>query len=273
MRRLSSLVLRKWKEKERWTGRRRSEPYAGGNEEEEDEGEETKKENRDKLTYGRMMRRKSEPCGATEEDQTEEKKKSGARRERRMYEPSVEEEVRRDRRRAEPGRGRERRKSTSWLMAEDRAAGQADGTKLRRRSEPCGVLHVQLLPLSGRRRRELLQRWTGRRASCSEEEECHMTRGRSDPVGPLDYSKQNTARWFIDPPPHEGTSCCSSAPPPVAGTHSLTAAGSLVVSGVCAGAALRRSGLGQHGVCRSVQSCRRRRDGLVRSGLCGINQS
>lgn len=274
MRRLSSLVLRKWKEKERWTGRRRSEPYAGGNEEEEDEGEETKKENRDRLTYGRMMRRKSEPCGATEEDQTEEKKKSGARRERRTYEPSVEEEeVRRDRRRAEPGRGRERRKSTSWLMAEDRAAGQADGTKLRRRSEPCGVLHVQLLPLSGRRRRELLQRRTGRRASCSEEEECHMTRGRSDPIGPLDYSKQNTARWFIDPPPHEGTSCCSSAPPPVAGTHSLTAAGSLVVSGVCAGAALRRSGLGQHGVCRSVQSCRRRRDGLVRSGLCGINQS
>ncbi|XP_076744743.1 5'-AMP-activated protein kinase subunit gamma-2 isoform X1 [Maylandia zebra] len=202
MRRLSSLVLRKWKEKERWTGRRRSEPYAGGNEEEEDEGEETKKENRDRLTYGRMMRRKSEPCGATEEDQTEEKKKSGARRERRTYEPSVEEEeVRRDRRRAEPGRGRERRKSTSWLMAEDRAAGQADGTKLRRRSEPCGVLHVQLLPLSGRRRRELLQRRTGRRASCSEEEECHMTRGRSDPVGPLDY----TYSLSSPPPP--------SAPP------------------------------------------------------------
>lgn len=259
MRRLSSLVLRKWKEKERWTGRRRSEPYAGGDEdeEEEDEGEETKKENRDR----RMMRRKSEPCGATEEDQTEEKKKSSARRERRTSEPSAEEEeVRRDRRRAEPGRGRERRKSTSWLMAEDRAAGQADGTKLRRRSEPCGVLHVQLLPLSGRRRRELLQRRTGRRASCSEEEECHMTRGRSDPAGPLDYSKQNTARWFIDLPPHEGTSCCSSAPPPVAGTHSLTAAGPshtgtrLPVcegprwSQVCVGAALRRSGLGQHAV-------------------------
>lgn len=195
MRRLSSLVLRKWKEKERWTGRRRSEPYAGGDEdeEEEDEGEETKKENRDR----RMMRRKSEPCGATEEDQTEEKKKSSARRERRTSEPSAEEEeVRRDRRRAEPGRGRERRKSTSWLMAEDRAAGQADGTKLRRRSEPCGVLHVQLLPLSGRRRRELLQRRTGRRASCSEEEECHMTRGRSDPAGPLDYTHS-----LSSPPP------------------------------------------------------------------------
>lgn len=251
MRRLSSLVLRKWKEKERWTGRRRSEPYAGGNEEEE--GEETKRENRDRLTYGRMMRRKSEPCGATEEDQTEEKKKSGARRERRTCEPSVEEEaVRRDRRRAEPGRGRERRKSTSWLMAEDRAAGQADGTKPRRRSEPCGVLHVQLLPVSGRRRRELLQRRTGRRASCSEEEERHMTRGRSDPAGPLDYSKQNTARGLSTRPPTRA--------PPAAALHLLLDPGGLR----CAGAALRRSGLGQ-----SVQSCRRRRR-LVRSGpLCG----
>uniref|UniRef100_A0A3B4H6T5 Uncharacterized protein n=1 Tax=Pundamilia nyererei TaxID=303518 RepID=A0A3B4H6T5_9CICH len=109
--------------------------------------------------------------------------------------------------------------------------------------------------------------------SRNKRDKARSTVGRSDPVGPLDYSKQNTAQWFIDPPPHEGTSCCSSAPPPVAGTHSLTAAGSLVVSGVCAGAALRRSGLGQHGVCRSVQSCRRRRGGLVRSGLCGINQS
>lgn len=285
MRRLSSLVLRKWKEKERWTGRRRSEPYAGGNEDEEDEGEEMKMESRDRLTDRRMMRRKSEPCGATEEeDQTEEKKKSGVRRERRMSEPSVEEEeVRRDRRRAEPGRGRERRKSTSWLMAEDRAAGQADGMKLRRRSEPCGVLHVQLLPLSGRRRRELLQRRTGRRASCSEEEECHMTKGRSDPAGPLDYSKQSAAQWFIDPPPHEGTSCCSSAPPPVAGTHSLTASGpshtgSLVpvcegprgsqvcvqvqLSGALVSASAHLKQRQQH---RSVQSCRRtrKRDGLV----------
>lgn len=157
MKRLSSLMLRRWREKERWTGRRRSEPCGGGEEEEEDETQ----------TDRRVFRRKSEPCGQTEED----------------------------RRRAETGQGTDRRKSSSWVMAEDRAGGQAEGGRtLRRRSEPCGVLYVQLLPLSNRKRRELLQRRTGRRKSCSEErhrtqESRRMSRGRSEPVGPLDNSK------------------------------------------------------------------------------------
>lgn len=50
MKRLSSLMLRKWK-KERWS-RRRSEP-CGGEEEEEEEGQ----------TDRQMARRKSDPCG------------------------------------------------------------------------------------------------------------------------------------------------------------------------------------------------------------------
>lgn len=49
MKRLSSLMLRKWKEKERWSSRRRSEPC--GREEEEEV-----------QTDRRMTRRKSEPC-------------------------------------------------------------------------------------------------------------------------------------------------------------------------------------------------------------------
>ncbi|XP_030611965.1 5'-AMP-activated protein kinase subunit gamma-2-like isoform X1 [Archocentrus centrarchus] len=199
MRRLSSLVLRKWKEKERWTGRRRSEPYAGGEEddEEEEEEEERKMERRDRQTHRWMMRRKSEPCGPMEgEEKMEEKKKSDGRKERRKSEPSVEEGVRKERKRMETSRGRERRKSTSWLMVEDRAAGQVDRKKLRRRSEPCSVLHVQLLPLSSRKRRELLQRRMGRRTSCSEEEEHHLSRGRSDPTGPLDHTHS-----LSSPPP------------------------------------------------------------------------
>ncbi|XP_044032204.1 capping protein inhibiting regulator of actin dynamics-like [Siniperca chuatsi] len=204
MKRLSSLMLRKWKEKERWTGRRRSEPYGGGEEEEEEEERQT--DRRDRQTHRRMLRRKSEPCGQMEEDEKREEKKSERKKERRRSEPSVEEEE--DRKRTETGRGKERRKSASWIMAEDRAGGQADRRQreadrrtLRRRSEPCGILHVQLLPLSNRKRRELLQRRTGRRTSCSEEGDGQtdrrqgdefrpMTRGRSEPIGPLDNSKQ-----------------------------------------------------------------------------------
>lgn len=194
MRRLSSLVLRKWKEKERWAGRRRSEPYVGGEEDnEEEEEEERKMEKRDR--HWQMRRRKSEPCAQTEgEEKMEEKKKSDGRKERRKSEPNVEEEVRKERKKMEAGRGRERRKSTSWLMAEERAAGQVDRKKVRRRSEPCGVLHIQLLPVSGRKRRELLQRRVGHRTSCSEEEEHHASRGRSDPTSPPDHSKQNGDR-------------------------------------------------------------------------------
>lgn len=160
-------MLRRWREKERWTGRRRSEPCGGGEEEEEDETQ----------TDRRVFRRKSDPCG------------------------QMEEEVRRDRRRTET------RKSSSWVMAEDRAGGQAEDRRtLRRRSEPCGVLYVQLLPLSNRKRRELLQRRTGRRTSCSEErygrtdrtqESRRMSRGRSEPVGPLDNSKKRVHECWI----------------------------------------------------------------------------
>lgn len=49
MKRLSSLMPRRWKEKERWSSRRRSEPCGG-----EEEKEQTDR---------RMTRRKSEPCG------------------------------------------------------------------------------------------------------------------------------------------------------------------------------------------------------------------
>lgn len=194
MKRLSSLMLRKWKEKERWTGRRRSEPYAGGEEEEEEEERQT--DRRDRQADRRMLRRKSEPCGSMDgEVKMEEKKSAGRRKERRKSESSVEEEVRRDRRRAE------RRKSASWIIVEDNAEGQTDRRLMtRRRSEPCGVLYVQLLPLSNRKRKELLQRRMRHRKSCSEDgdgasagtqEVRQMSRGRSDPTGPLDHSKHS----------------------------------------------------------------------------------
>lgn len=194
MKRLSSLMLRKWKEKERWTGRRRSEPYAGGEEEEEEEERQT--DRRDRQADRRMLRRKSEPCGPMDgEVKMEENKSAGRWKERRKSESSVEEEVRRDRRRAE------RRKSTSWIIVEDNTGGQTDRRQMtRRRSEPCGVLYVQLLPLSNRKRKELLQRRMGHRKSCSEDgdgasagtqEVRKMSRGRSDPTGPLAHSKQS----------------------------------------------------------------------------------
>lgn len=197
-------MLRKWKEKERWTGRRRSEPYGRGEEEDEDE-EERKADRRDRQIHKRMLRRTSEPCGQMEEGQKKEEKKSdgGWRKESRTSELKVEEEDRKDRRRTQTGRGKDRRKSASWIMVDDKAGGQMDSRQkgldrrtLRRRSEPCSLLYVQLLPLSNRKRRELLQRRTGRRTSCSEEGYGHtdrrhgqMTRGRSEPIGPLDNSK------------------------------------------------------------------------------------
>lgn len=197
MKHLRSLMLKKWKDKERWTGRRRSEPFGGRDEEEEEE-------RRTYLRHRLMLRRKSEPCGQMEDDgKTEEKKKSDRRKERRKSEPNVEEENRRERMRTD--RGKERRKSTSFIVVEDQAGGQADKRRreidrktLRRRSEPSGVLHLQLLPLSFRKRRELLLRRTGRRTSCSEEADGQMnrrrgdgemTRGTSEPIGPLDHSK------------------------------------------------------------------------------------
>lgn len=165
MKRLSSLMLRKWKEKERWSGRRRSEPYGA-----EEEEEEERQINR------RMTRRKSEPCG-----QMQEEKKECRRRD------SVEEEWRRGR----------RRNSSSVMMTEDKAGGHLDRRcTRRRRSEPCSTLHIQLLPVSNRKRKELLKRHAGG-MSCSElvqprtaAEDRHVPRGRSQPAGPLDHSEQ-----------------------------------------------------------------------------------
>lgn len=187
MKRLSSLVLGKWKEKERWTGRRRSEPYRGGQEEEEDTG-------------GRMLKRDSGPCGQMDEENARET-------ERQRSKTNMEEDGKKDRKRTEADRRTERRNSESWMIAEDRAGGQTDRRQremdrrtMQPRSEPCGVLHVQLLPLSSRKRRELLQRRTGHRTSCSEvakgrmdrkpgEGSGHMTRAKSEPISPLGNSK------------------------------------------------------------------------------------
>lgn len=158
-------MLRKWKEKERWSGRRRSEPY--GEEEEEEEERQADRQ---------MSRRRSEPYGQMQEEKKE------------CRSTEVEEEWRRGR----------RRNSSSWILTEDRAEGHMDrrGTR-RRRSEPCGTLHIQLLPVSNRKRKELLKRRTGG-TSCSElgrprtaAEVRHLPRGRSQPTGPLDHSKKN----------------------------------------------------------------------------------
>lgn len=197
MKRLSSLMLKKWKDKERWTGRRRSEPFEGGEEEDEEDV-------RDKQTHRRMLRRKSEPFGTTEEEEKMvEKKSEGSRKkERRRSEPNTGEEDRKDRKRTETGKGKERRKSISWLMKEDREGGQNDARKkeadrrtLRRQSEPCGTLYVQLLPLSSRKRRELLQRRMGRKTSCSEEGDRMQGNGSKERITPVcssDDSKQTS---------------------------------------------------------------------------------
>ncbi|XP_042256066.1 5'-AMP-activated protein kinase subunit gamma-2-like [Thunnus maccoyii] len=142
--------------------------------------------------------RRDKARGTGDVKMEEKKSERGRKKERRKSEPNMEEEDRKDRGRTDTGRGKERRKSASWMMAEDRAGGQtdrrqreADRRTSRRRSEPCGILYVQLLPLSNRKRRELLQRRTGRRMSCSEDadgptdEFGQMTRGRSEPIGPL----------------------------------------------------------------------------------------
>ncbi|XP_039646905.1 5'-AMP-activated protein kinase subunit gamma-2-like, partial [Perca fluviatilis] len=195
MKRLSNLMMKRWKETERWTERRKSEPYGGEEEEEEEK------------TVRPMMRRRSEPFARMQEN--------SGKKERRKSESHVEEEERKERKRTESGRGRERRTSASWILAQDGARGSRhDGgqtdrkqtnrkqtdrkqtdrkqTTLRRRSsEPCGVLHIQLLPVSDRKRRELLQRRTGRRASCSvdgDEHAARRIRGRSQPGGPLDHT-------------------------------------------------------------------------------------
>ncbi|MEQ2245967.1 hypothetical protein ILYODFUR_033560 [Ilyodon furcidens] len=191
MKRLSSLVLRKWKDKERWMERRRSEPSARGEEEED----ERKTDLGHRQTHRRLLRRRSEPCGRMEKDEkTEERRKSDWRKSDSITEEGD---------KMEKGR-------VSCIMLEDRVRGHEDRRQrdmdrktMRRRSEPCGILYVQLLPLSCRKRRDLLQRRTGRSTSCSDDgdwrmdrrggDRCpdHMSRGTSEPVGPLENSKIN----------------------------------------------------------------------------------
>lgn len=178
-------MLRKWKEKERWSGRRRSEPYGAEEEEEEEERQMDR----------RMTRRKSEPCG-----QMQEEKKECRRRD------SEEEEWRRGR----------RRNSSSLMMTEDRAGGHLDRRcTRRRRSEPCGTLHLQLLPVSNRKRKELLRRPAGG-MSCSElvqprtaaAEDRHVPRGRPQPAGPLDHGEQTHSNQNIHrQQPHINHTC------------------------------------------------------------------
>jgi len=184
MKRLSSLMLRKRNDKERWTGRRRSEPFGRGEEEEEEKRTDVGLRHMQR----RMLRRRSEPCGQMEEEEkTKEKKK-----ELRKPETNVEEEE--ELNGTGTSVGRERRMSVSCVVVEDGAGGQVDRRQkaVRRRSEPCGV---HPLPLSFRRRRELR---TGRRTSCSEEADRRrgdgqVTRGTSQPAGPLDNSKTKTS--------------------------------------------------------------------------------
>lgn len=200
MRRLSTLMLRKWRNTEGWAGRRRSEPFWRV-EEWDAEGEEEEERRTDvRKTHRRMLRRSSEPCGQTDgEGDMRETKNCEKRREYKRSKTREEQDCRR-----QENRGGERRKSTSCVMVEDiggcqgdRLHNAADRKAVRRRSEPCGVLYVQLLPLSFRKRRDLLLRRTGRRLSCSKEgagAEDRMTvgqmcRGTSEPVGPLDNSK------------------------------------------------------------------------------------
>ncbi|XP_013889102.1 5'-AMP-activated protein kinase subunit gamma-2, partial [Austrofundulus limnaeus] len=173
MKRLSSLVLKKAKDKERWMERRRSEASEGGEEEEEEE------DMRTDLRHTRMMRRTSEPCGPTETD------------------------------RMDTGRGKDRRMSS--FMMEDRVGGHVDRMQrdvdkkwTRRRSEPCGPLNVHLLPLSFRKR------WTGRRTSCCEGQADRRQGGgqmtgrtnrSSDPISPLDTTYSLSSPPPPPPPP------------------------------------------------------------------------
>lgn len=178
-------MLKKWKDKDRWMERRRSEPSDGGEE------EDRRTDLRHRQTHRRMLRRKSEPCGQMERDEKNEEKSNWTRSESTIKED-----------RMETGSGKDQGKCST--MVEDRVGGQVDRIQrdmdrkwMRRRSEPCGALHVQLLHLSVRKR------WTGRRTSCSKGEDRQVdrrleddqiTRGTSEPIGPLNNSKTNL--WY-----------------------------------------------------------------------------
>ncbi|XP_076014275.1 uncharacterized protein LOC143006841 isoform X2 [Genypterus blacodes] len=217
MKRLSNLMVRRWKEKERWRERRRSEPYRVGEYEEEEKEVKERHPGRRERPAGRwMLRRKSEPCAQVKEEEKVEERKSetGRKKERRRKSESNMEEDRKEMKRvAEMERGKERRMSASCLDGTgrqmDRKQQETDRRTLRRRSEPCGTLSVQLLSMVNRKRKDLQHRQTGiLRTSCSEEGDREQkdgyretARGTSEPTG----SPGNTYSLSSPPPP---------APPP-----------------------------------------------------------
>lgn len=105
-----------------------------------------------------MLRTKSAPSGHMEEEKKP--SKNECNEEHRRSESNMQKEVDRKnwwrlRRRMDGEKGR--RNSTTTVVAKDRDGGQVDRETLRRRSEPCSILHLQLLPLSSGRRRALSQ--------------------------------------------------------------------------------------------------------------------
>ncbi|TMS01712.1 hypothetical protein E3U43_016767, partial [Larimichthys crocea] len=217
MKRLSSLMLRKWKEKERWTGRRRSEPYGGGEQEEDEEERQT--DRRDRQTHKRMLRRKSEPCGLTEEDEKMEEKKteSSWKKERQKSESIMEEE---DRKKQEEDRDR-RRWSKEKVCIMGHGGGQSRRTGGQeaeggRQTDAEAALRTMWHPACPtvscvhRKRKELLHRRTGRRMEEGGQTDGEqrdgfrqMTRGRSEPTGPLDKTYSTSSRPPPSPPPRQ----------------------------------------------------------------------
>ncbi|XP_056155113.1 uncharacterized protein LOC130129560 [Lampris incognitus] len=219
MKRLGHLMLRRWRETERWTRRRKSEPCGGvEEEEEEEEGTERQTDRRKKRQTDRWtLRRRSEPCtGATEEeeDKSQGMKRKDEKRRRRKSEPSI---------LVQPEMDRQTERQTDRQRKETGGrSGEADERMLRRRSEPCGALYIQLLPLSDRKRKELLERRTGRRKSIGEErdeqtdwtdrrqkkEDKRTARRKSEPIGLLETTSSMSS------PPSTPSSASPHVPPP-----------------------------------------------------------
>lgn len=210
MKRLSHLMMKKWRETERWKERRRSEPCGSAAEVEEKRCTRVA-ESAARDTGNTTPRRRSEPCGQEAEEEGEEERPKMEERQRRKSEPSVrpDEQERRttqtdgwmggeEEEKKKKGR-RRRRKSESGLplAAEGRAApgqGDEDGgggrwgetdartdrQSLRRRSEPCWALVLQLPPLSDGKRKELLERRMGRKTGRKVDRKPGMTEGQAD---------------------------------------------------------------------------------------------
>lgn len=202
MKRLSHLMMKKWRETERWKERRRSEPCGGTTVVEEEKRSTRVAESAARDTGKMTPRRRSEPCGQVAEEEEERPKMKDRRR--RKSEPSVrlgervwrtmptdrwtgdEEEKKK--------KGRRRRKSESGLPAaegwedEDRGGGGqqgetdawADRQALRQRSERGWPPVHQLPPLSDRKRKELLDRRMGRKAGRMTDRKQEVTEGPTD---------------------------------------------------------------------------------------------